>query len=124
MDSEIKHTKRKFGRAIPGLTGLAFAAMLLWCCTPGLLPPAESDAASAKARWNDASLAQLNEGYSLYKGKCGSCHYLYRPDKFSNEKWTHEIFEMSKKITLDSSQVSLITRYILTAKATNSFAKK
>ncbi len=103
---------------------MAFAAVVLWCCTPGLMPPSEADVHSANKHWSDATHAQLSEGYTLYKNKCGSCHYLYRPDKFSNEKWTHEILEMSNRIQLDSSQVSLITRYILTAKETGSFAKQ
>ena len=104
--------------------GLAFAAIALWCCSPVLMPPAETDVNTARSHWNDASIAQLKDGYHLYKNKCGSCHYLYRPDKFSAEKWTIEISEMSKKISLDSTQIALITRYILTAKETNSFAKK
>lgn len=123
MDSDIKHKLRK-NKAVPALAGAAFIAFTFWCCTPGLMPPSESDVASAQKHWSDATHAQLSEGYTTYKNKCGSCHYLYRPDKFSAEKWKHEIFEMSSKIKLDSTQIDLITRYILTAKETNSFAKK
>ena len=88
------------------------------------MPPVENDVNFAKQNWRDASLTQLSEGYNLYKNKCGSCHYLYRPNKFSEEKWKQKIPEMGKKAKLDSTQVQLITRYILTAKATNSFVNK
>ena len=103
---------------------MGFIAFALWCCTPVLMPPAETDLLSAQKHWSDATHAQLTEGYTIYKNKCGSCHYLYRPDKYSEEKWKQEIPEMGEKAKLDSKQVELITRYILTAKETNSFAKK
>lgn len=124
MASDIKHTRKKTVNAIPKFIGVAFTVFILLCCTPAMMPPLESDVQSAKKHWSDATHAQLSKGYNLYKNKCGSCHYLYRPDKFSEEKWKHEISEMSAKIQLDSAQITMITRYILTAKETNSFAKK
>jgi hypothetical protein len=99
------------------------ATLILCCCSPLLLPPSEKDSEHAKNRWNDISPAQLNMGYTLYKNKCGSCHSLYKPDKFSEEKWLHDIPVMAIKAKLDSSQTNLIIRYILTAKETRSFVK-
>lgn len=121
LDLANKVCRFKTGGAIPAATGMALLVFILWSCSPTFFPPVESDVAFAKTHWNDASFAQLNDGYHLYKNKCGSCHYLYRPDKFSREKWTHEISEMSKKISLDSSMVAKITLYILTAKETSSY---
>jgi hypothetical protein len=88
------------------------------------MPPIETDVAVAKKHWSDASLSQLNAGHTLYINKCGNCHYLHRPDKYSNEKWHEMIPIMAKKAKLDSLQVDLITKYIFTAMETKSFSRK
>ena len=100
------------------------ALFSLYCCTPLLMPPVESDIEAAKKHWPDASLAQLNEGHRLYKTKCTSCHTLFRPDKFKDEKWNKMVPVMGKKAKLDSLQTQSILRYILTAKETKSYSKK
>ncbi|MBI4929579.1 MAG: hypothetical protein HY841_02365 [Bacteroidetes bacterium] len=110
------------GSAVPYT--LYLISLFLICCTPALIPPIETDVVVAKQKWSDASLSQLKEGYTLFKIKCSKCHYLYRPNKFSEEKWHKMIPIMGKKAKLDSLQTMLITKYILTAKETNSFTKK
>lgn len=90
-----------------------------------MFPPVESDVAiSQKHGDGTTSLEQLTEGYNLYKNKCGSCHYLYRPDKFSEAKWKEDIAEMGQKARLNSKEIASIEHYILTARETGSFAHR
>lgn len=103
---------------------LFLISIFLICCSPALMPPIETDVAIAQQHWSDATLSQLNEGHTLYINKCGHCHYAHRPDKYTDEKWSKTIPIMGKKAKLDSSQLSLITRYILTAKESGSFSRK
>lgn len=100
------------------------AALFFYGCVTSLNPPIETDLTVAQKHWSNASLSQLNDGYTLYKNKCGSCHYLHRPNKYSEEKWMYELPEMGHRAKLDSLQLQLITRYILTARETQSFARK
>lgn len=124
LGSENKRTKEKCFKAFPSQVGLALLVSILCCCTPTLMPPPETDVPSAQKHLQGITLAQLTEGYVLYTSKCVSCHSLYRPDKFSDEKWRHEIKVMGVKAKLDPPQVESITRYILTAKETGSFRGK
>src|ERR1035437_8196158 len=103
---------------------LYLISLFLLCCSTTLMPPIETDVTVAKKHWSDASLPQLNEGHMLYINKCSHCHYLYRPDKYSDEKWNKMLSLMGKKAKLDSSEVALITKYIFTAKETGSFSLK
>lgn len=80
---------------------------------PALLVPTDNDVIHAKNRWADSNMEALKVGRHLYIDKCGKCHYLYRPSKFSEEKWLKEIPDMQKKAKIDSAQVALILRYIL-----------
>ena len=101
--------------------GISF---FVYCCTPLIKPPAETDTQVAQQHWSDASYTQLKQGYSIYIKKCGSCHYLHRPSKYSEEKWKKKIPIMGKKAKLDSLQTQSILRYVLTTKETNSFSRK
>ncbi len=103
---------------------IAIALLLVYCCTPLIKPPAETDLQVAQKHWKDATASQLNEGYSLFIHRCGNCHYLYRPSRFSEEKWKQEIPEMGKKAKLDPPQTEAIMRYILTSRETKSFSAK
>lgn len=103
---------------------LYLVSLFLICCSPTLMPPIETDVSVATKRWSDASLFQLNEGHKLYINKCGKCHFLHRPDKYSEEKWNKAFPVMGKKAKLDSLQVDLIRKYIFTSMETKSFYRK
>ena len=100
------------------------ALLFIYCCTPLIKPPADTDIQTAQKHWHNATVLQLNEGYYLFIHKCGNCHYLYRPARFTEEKWTKEIPEMGKKAKLDSAQTEAVKRYILTALETKSYSAK
>lgn len=63
---------------------------------------------------DSAQLATVQQGYKLYVNKCGSCHYLYRPHKFSDTKWKAEMPEMAEKAKINEEETKLVLNYLLT----------
>ena len=62
----------------------------------------------------NTTIEDLKNGQNIYISKCGNCHYLYRPIRFSEEKWRHEMPEMSVKSKISNEQQALILKYLLT----------
>lgn len=56
----------------------------------------------------------LKTGMSLYQKKCGKCHYLYKPEKYSSDKWNQILPKMAKKSNLSETEEKLILKYVLT----------
>jgi hypothetical protein len=90
------------------------AALLLCCCSPSLLLPTTADVTSANKRWAGTDSVALHQGYDLYVNKCGACHVLYRPTKFSEEKWKKEVPDMSPRAHITPQETEMILRYVLT----------
>jgi mono/diheme cytochrome c family protein len=57
-------------------------------------------------------LLQLQEGRKLYVQKCGSCHALYLPEKYSKLQWQKYLDEMQLKASIDNLQKEQILRYV------------
>lgn len=94
--------------------GIAIVFLVFfYCCAPTLLLPTEIDAQRGQQKWPDMDVAQLQEAHRLYKNKCGGCHFLYRPYKYSEEKWLQLLPDMKKEAKLDSLQYELIKKYVL-----------
>ncbi|MBI3502921.1 MAG: hypothetical protein HY063_14110 [Bacteroidetes bacterium] len=91
----------------------------LACCTTPLLVPNENDVSRAQTKWSGSDLASLQKGHSLYMNKCGSCHYLHRPNKYSEEKWKKEMPEMSNRAKLTGEEQELVLHYLLTMREAN-----
>jgi len=90
------------------------AALLLCCCSPSLLLPSTADVTSANKRWAGTDSVALHQGYDLYVNKCGACHALYKPSKFTEEKWSKEVPAMGERAHLTPEQTEMILRYVLT----------
>jgi hypothetical protein len=60
----------------------------------------------------NATLEELQQGYTLYKNNCGRCHSLYSPDDYSVSGWKNIISSMTPKTSMTSSQVTLVTKYV------------
>lgn len=93
---------------------LACVTVFLIGCAPAIIKPTLLDVDQAKKKWNDVSLDQLNQGYSLYVAKCGSCHFLYNPAKFPESKWLEIFPKMKIKAKINDEQIDLIMKYIIT----------
>jgi hypothetical protein len=90
------------------------AVLFLCCCSPSLLLPTSTDVSSAGKRWAGTDSVALHHGYDLYVNKCGSCHVLYRPSKFTEEKWMKEVPDMGARAHITPQESEMILRYILT----------
>lgn len=60
----------------------------------------------------NATLAELQQGRSLYIAKCESCHKLYSPDDFSVTRWKSILSQMTPKTNMSDSEVTLVTKYV------------
>ena len=75
-----------------------------------LYVPTTADATS------NATLEELQQGRTLYIGNCGSCHGLYSPDDFSVSRWQSIMSGMAPKTRMSSSEISLVTMYVIRGK--------
>ena len=87
--------------------------LLFQGCVAPLILPTEQDVERAQSDGKNVSLETLKTGHSLYQNKCGGCHYLYRPAKFSEEKWRSEMPEMSEKSKITTEEQEIILNYLL-----------
>jgi mono/diheme cytochrome c family protein len=75
-----------------------------------LYTPTSADATS------NATLAELQQGRTLYISNCGSCHGLYSPDDYSASRWRNIMSDMTPKTSMSSSEISLVTKYVTRGK--------
>ena len=88
--------------------GFIAILILLYCCTPKLLPPTEADATRTKS-----SLSSLQQAHTLYINKCGACHALKLPTSETEEGWKKIVPDMAKKAKLSAAEEDLILHYVL-----------
>jgi hypothetical protein len=74
--------------------------------TSSLYTPTSSDATST------ATLADLQQGRTLYVNNCGACHSLYSPDDYTSSQWKTIISSMGPRTSMSSSQILLVTKYV------------
>jgi len=79
---------------------------VIFSCTSALYLPTVSHETPT------ASLSQLQEGRKLYVKKCGNCHTLYLPEKYSKKEWQHWLDEMQEKAVIDTLQKQQILLYL------------
>lgn len=75
-------------------------------CSTALYIPSESQQTTS------ASLSHLTEGRKLYVQKCGSCHTLYLPEKYSKIQWQQFLDEMQLKASIDNLEKEKILKYL------------
>ena len=78
--------------------------------TSSLYVPTSADVTST------ATLADLQQGRTLYINNCNSCHSLYSPDSYNSTQWKSIIGSMAPKPSLSSSEILLVTKYVTRGK--------
>lgn len=53
-------------------------------------------------------------GRKLYAAKCASCHKLYEPSRYNDEKWEYWMKKMKRKARLREEQYQQLTDYLQT----------
>ena len=92
---------------------IIFTTVIVSCSVLKLSEPTDVELQKAQKIWSDITLPDLQEGFSIYKKKCGSCHYLYRPEQFNTEKWNKSLDLMKTKSNLTDFEYEKIRKYIL-----------
>jgi len=54
----------------------------------------------------------LKQGQYLYENKCGSCHFLYKPAKYTKVEWDLHLVKMAKKSKLSDGEVDKLKKYL------------
>jgi len=91
---------------------ISISAMAVSCTktpnsTGDLYVPTSADATA------NATLADLQQGRTLYINNCGKCHGLYSPDSFTSSQWKNSIMpSMASKTMMNSTDKSLVTKYV------------
>lgn len=96
----------------PKIILFLFAAIFYCCCSPSVYKPTELDVKNGRQHFSDLSLVQLNKGFSLYKGKCGSCHQLFKPLEITKDRWAKVLPDMKVEAKLSDEEYELICRYV------------
>jgi cytochrome c553 len=68
--------------------------------------PAASDVTAS------ATLAQLQQGRTLYVNNCARCHGLYSPDSYSASNWNIILSNMVPRAGLSASDAALVSKYV------------
>ena len=63
-----------------------------------------------------ASLTELQAGRKIYVHKCGGCHSLYLPEKYTKQEWQQLVSEMAPKVAMDSIEKSQVLKYLIKGK--------
>ncbi len=93
--------------------------VLVACSTIKTATLSQQDVDKVKTLYPNYTLAQLNEGKTLYSEKCTLCHSLKDPNSESSQKWPQIVFEMTnmaneKTLTISPKQEDLILKYLVT----------
>jgi hypothetical protein len=86
-----------------------FVLFVFAACTTPLYIPADKNVNKVQT----ASLAELKQGYEIYKSSCGNCHMLFKPDSHSAVQWTKILETMGPKAKLSTDKVDLVYKYLV-----------
>jgi mono/diheme cytochrome c family protein len=60
----------------------------------------------------NATLADLQQGRTLYINNCNACHGLYSPDDYNPAQWKSIISNMGPRTGMSSAEILLVTKYV------------
>lgn len=76
-------------------------------CISGLYVPTTADAVKGSI-----PLETLKKGRELYVTKCGSCHNLFLPSRYTQTQWVKIVDNMKVRSKIDNMQVQEINQYL------------
>jgi hypothetical protein len=91
-----------------------YAILLFSACSVTLLSPVQSDVDRGAAKFPGLSLADLQQGKSLYEANCGKCHGLKKPESRDEAAWREIMPPMAKKAKINDKEQQLILQYVVT----------
>ncbi|CAN5405277.1 hypothetical protein BH09BAC1_BH09BAC1_22540 [soil metagenome] len=99
---------------------LLFALFLLvGCASYKAIMPTQVDADKGAATYTGYTLAELNQGKTLYEAKCGNCHGLKKPSSKTQEQWQQIVPRMAVKANkrgevINAHDQELILKFLVT----------
>jgi len=63
-----------------------------------------------------ASLADLQDGRTVFINNCGKCHSYYSPDSYTATNWKTIIPVMASRAGLSSTETAQVTKYVTRGK--------
>jgi len=76
--------------------------------------PTQTDADRAAKMKPGITLAELNEGKSIFQTHCHKCHSLKKPFSKSGDEIEAALPKMAKRAKLDSHEEELVLNYLVT----------
>jgi cytochrome c5 len=93
----------------------------LTACSVTLVTPTQADVDRVSSKYPGYSLAELNEGKTMFQHTCNRCHKLKNPASRNETKWNKIVPKMINKLNnkegktvVDEKQQELILKYIVT----------
>jgi len=78
--------------------------------------PGETELATAKTRFPDVSLEQLQQGHTLFYGACTDCHKAKNIKGYNETELSEILDKMAKKAELSKTQHEAVWRYMITVR--------
>ncbi len=94
-------------------------AVLLVYCSSKIYIPSSQQITMAQKYLPEADSTFLSKGHILYENKCGGCHFLYRPDRYSTKEWENILPEMKAKAKLTGEEYRQIKIYLYSLSSGN-----
>lgn len=114
----MRRGNRFIGRWMVVAVACAFALIAAGCAAfaPIAPPLHQADADRLSARGQAVTLSELQDGRSLYVGRCAGCHRLPRPDAYLPDRWAGFVDEMSARAKLTAPEARAVLHYVLAAR--------
>lgn len=91
-----------------------YVILLLSACSATILTPAQGDADRGAQKFPGLTLAELNQGKTLYEASCGKCHGLKKPNALDEAGWRKIVPPMAQKAKIDAEAERLVLQYVVT----------
>jgi mono/diheme cytochrome c family protein len=102
----MKNVRKSIFAALVLSTGILFSCTKISPGSGELYTPTAADVTA------NATLAELQEGRTLYINNCGKCHSLASPDAYTPTTWNGILASMAPKTSLTASQITLVKKYV------------
>lgn len=91
---------------------------LLAKSSDGIYPPGEAELTAIQVKYKEATLAQLQEGHTLYtKGACTNCHGPKNIYRYNELAWKDIIDDMAFKAKITALEKDAVSKYVFAIKA-------
>ena len=100
------------------LAGFIFLGSLLFfsSCKKDTITPSSVYVPTAADVTTTATLAQLQQGRTIFVSSCGQCHGLYSPDSYSASSWQSIVPNMAARAGLSAANANLVLKYVTRGK--------